>query len=63
MTKESNAESPGESQPEHRTRNKGNHRSRNRDEQMTDPPYEERSIQYQGDSQEEGGPPYRGRGT
>jgi len=63
MAKEPSVENPRESQPEHRTQNKGNRRSRNRDEQMTDPPYEERSTQYQGDSQEEGGPPHRERGT
>ena len=63
MTNESNAESPGESQPEHKTRNKGNHHNRSRDERMTDPPYEERSIRYQEDSQEEEGPLHRGRGT
>jgi len=63
MTSESNAESPGESQPEHRTRNEGNHRNHIRDERMTDPPYEEQSIRYQEDSQEEEGPLPRGRGT
>jgi len=63
VTEESSIENQEDSQPEHITQNKGNHHSRNRDGQMTDHPYAEQSIQYQGDSQEEGGLPHSERDT